>query len=63
MQAIRFLTDFLNNDIYYGTKYPGHNLNRARNQFTLLNKYAEAEEKFKQLMIEAERDLSTVPHF
>src|ERR1700744_3527756 len=31
MQAIRFLTDFLNNDIYYGTKYPGHNLNRARN--------------------------------
>jgi Ser/Thr protein kinase RdoA (MazF antagonist) len=63
MQAIRFLTDFLNNDIYYGTKYPGHNLNRARNQFTLLNKYVEAEEKFKQLMIEAERDLSAVPHF
>ncbi|WP_295668655.1 aminoglycoside phosphotransferase family protein [uncultured Mucilaginibacter sp.] len=63
MQAIRFLTDFLNNDIYYGTKYPGHNLNRARNQFTLLNKYVEAEEKFRQMMIEAERDLSTVPDF
>ncbi|HSZ34114.1 MAG TPA: aminoglycoside phosphotransferase family protein [Puia sp.] len=63
MQAIRFLTDFLNNDIYYGTKYPGHNLNRARNQFTLLNKYVEAEGKFRQLMIEAERDLSAVPDF
>jgi len=63
MQAIRFLTDFLNNDIYYGTKYPGHNLIRARNQFTLLNKYEAAEEKFKQLIIEAERDLSAVPDF
>jgi len=63
MQALRFLTDFLDNDIYYGTKYPGHNLNRARNQFTLLNKYAGAEEKFKQLITEAERDLSTVPDF
>ena len=63
MQAIRFLTDFLNNDVYYGTKYPGHNLNRARNQFTLLNKYIAAEEKFKQLIIEAERDLSAVHAF
>jgi Ser/Thr protein kinase RdoA (MazF antagonist) len=63
MQAIRFLTDFLNKDIYYGTNYPEHNLNRARNQFKLLNVYEEAEEKFIQLMLEAERDLSTVPGF
>jgi len=42
MQALRFLTDFLNNDVYYGSKYPGHNLLRAQNQFTLLNKYIEA---------------------
>jgi len=36
MQAIRFITDHLNNDIYYGAKYEGHNHVRADNQVTLL---------------------------
>jgi Ser/Thr protein kinase RdoA (MazF antagonist) len=36
MQALRFLTDHLNNDIYYGAAYPGQNLERARNQIRLL---------------------------
>lgn len=36
MQALRFLTDHLNNDIYYGAKYPDHNFNRAGNQLVLL---------------------------
>jgi Ser/Thr protein kinase RdoA (MazF antagonist) len=36
MQGLRFLTDHINNDIYYGAAYPGHNYNRAANQFTLL---------------------------
>jgi len=36
MQAIRFLTDHLNDDVYYGARYPGHNLMRAKNQATLL---------------------------
>lgn len=36
MQAIRFLTDHLNNDRYYGAKYEGHNLIRANNQLELL---------------------------
>ncbi len=43
MQALRFLTDFLNNDIYYGEKYPGHNFVRAGNQLTLLEKLVEKE--------------------
>jgi len=34
--GIRFLTDFLQGDIYYKTRRPGHNLDRARNQFALL---------------------------
>ncbi len=38
MQALRFLTDHLNEDIYYGAKYPGHNLVRAGNQACLLEK-------------------------
>lgn len=39
MQAIRFLTDYLQNDTYYGANYEGHNLNRAKNQIVLLKKY------------------------
>lgn len=41
MQAIRFLTDHLNNDIYYGAKYEGHNFIRAGNQLTLLQRLQE----------------------
>ena len=32
MQAMRFLTDYLNGDTYYKIQYPEHNLVRARNQ-------------------------------
>lgn len=41
MQAIRFITDYLNNDIYYGRKYPKHNFNRASNQLVLLQRLLE----------------------
>ena len=41
MQSLRFATDYLNNDIYYGEKYPGHNLVRANNQVTLLERLLE----------------------
>ncbi|WP_242082364.1 phosphotransferase enzyme family protein [Aestuariivivens sediminis] len=37
IMALRFLTDYLNNDIYYKTKYPEHNLDRAKNQFKLID--------------------------
>ncbi len=43
MQAIRFLTDHINNDIYYGSKYEGHNFVRAANQITLLQRLVEFE--------------------
>ena len=36
MQAIRFLTDYLNGDIYYKIHFPEENYIRARNQFRLL---------------------------
>lgn len=41
MQALRFLTDYLNNDVYYGSRYPGHNFVRAGNQLVLLEKLDE----------------------
>jgi len=34
--GIRFLADYLNGDVYFATKYPQHNLDRARNQFKLV---------------------------
>ncbi|MBA2250601.1 MAG: aminoglycoside phosphotransferase family protein [Chitinophagaceae bacterium] len=43
MQALRFITDHLNNDVYYGAKYEGHNFVRAGNQITLLQKLIEFE--------------------
>lgn len=35
--AVRFLTDYLDGDVYFKTKYPGHNLVRARAQIKLLS--------------------------
>lgn len=43
MQALRFITDYLNDDVYYGSKYPGHNLVRAGNQVVLLERLLEME--------------------
>lgn len=39
MQALRFMTDYLMGDIYYGITYEANNLNRAINQMHLLNQY------------------------
>lgn len=38
MQAVRFLTDWLNGDTYYKIKYPEHNLVRTRAQMRLLER-------------------------
>ena len=39
MQALRFLTDYLNDDIYYGISYELNNYNRTINQLQLLEAY------------------------
>ncbi|QTE24014.1 phosphotransferase enzyme family protein [Polaribacter cellanae] len=41
IMALRFLTDYLNNDVYYKTNYPEHNLDRAKNQFKLIESFSE----------------------
>jgi len=43
--AIRFLTDHLNGDHYFKTTYPGHNLDRCRNQLALVRSIEEQEEQ------------------
>lgn len=35
--GVRFLTDYLDGDVYFRTEYPEHNLVRARNQFKLVS--------------------------
>lgn len=45
-QALRFLTDYLNGDVYYKTHRPGHNLDRARTQIIMLR---DMEDKFNQM--------------
>ena len=37
MQAMRFLTDYLNHDVYYSITYAEQNLDRAKNQCQLLH--------------------------
>lgn len=50
MQAMRFLTDHLNNDTYYGAAYAGQNFVRAQNQVTLLQRLLHHADEFKQLV-------------
>jgi Ser/Thr protein kinase RdoA (MazF antagonist) len=49
MQALRFFTDHINNDIYYGAKYPGQNFIRAKNQVVLLQCLLEKEKALTKL--------------
>ncbi len=37
--GLRFLTDYLNNDIYFKVNYNVHNLDRAKNQFKLMDSF------------------------
>ncbi|MBE7172658.1 MAG: aminoglycoside phosphotransferase family protein [Williamsia sp.] len=48
MQAIRFITDHLNNDVYYGVHYKGHNLVRAENQAFLLARLIEKQARLEK---------------
>lgn len=51
MQAIRFLTDYLNGDIYFPITYQEQNLDRGKNQFKLLTELFE-NEQLLQLIID-----------
>lgn len=42
MQSLRFLTDYFNNDVYYGAQFEGQNLIRAQNQLSLYSAFVRA---------------------
>lgn len=60
MQAIRFLADHLNRDIYYGARYEDHNFVRAGNQLILLKRLDEKAEILQQIIA---RELQSRTHF
>lgn len=62
MQAIRFLTDYLNNDIYYGAKYETHNLVRAGNQIALLDSLIKKKELFNEIVADTLRKSAASDH-
>lgn len=50
--GVRFLTDYLDGDVYFRTEYPGHNLVRARNQFKLVEEIENNLDRMKEIVEE-----------
>lgn len=57
--GMRFLTDYIDGDVYFRTDYPAHNLVRARNQFKLVadieNKYGEMQRIVRECLEKLEK--------
>ncbi len=51
--ALRFFTDHLQNDRYFGRKFPGHNLVRARSQLRLAQCFCEQREQLEDIVQQA----------
>ncbi|MDR3293128.1 MAG: aminoglycoside phosphotransferase family protein [Clostridiales bacterium] len=50
--GMRFLTDYLDGDRYFKTKYPEHNLDRARTQYKLVAEMEQRTEDMKRILEE-----------
>lgn len=48
--GLRFLTDFLEGDVYFKTARPTHNLDRARTQFELVRQLEDREEQLARVV-------------
>ncbi len=48
--GIRFLTDFLEGDVYFKVHRPGHNLDRCRTQLKLVESVEQQEDKMRKLV-------------
>jgi Ser/Thr protein kinase RdoA (MazF antagonist) len=53
-QGVRFLTDYLAGDTYYKVHRNGHNLDRCRTQFTLVESIEQQEGRMEQLVCSIE---------
>lgn len=59
IMAMRFLTDYLNDDVYYKTEFEDHNFIRARNQFKLLENVFLNKVKLEEIIKEEIRIINT----
>lgn len=51
--SLRFFTDYLQQDVYFGAKYPEHNLVRARSQLTLALRVLNQRESMEEIVEKA----------
>lgn len=61
IMGLRFLTDYLNGDVYYKTKFAEHNLQRARAQFQLIRKLEENYEEIYAIVLQSVNENKTLP--
>jgi hypothetical protein len=50
MIGMRFLTDYLQGDVYFKTKRPGQNLDRCRVQFKMVESMETQEDAMERLV-------------
>jgi len=50
IMAVRFLTDYLDGDIYYKIHHPGHNIDRARAQLKLVKSMEEQYDEMQKII-------------
>ena len=50
--GVRFLTDWLDGDKYFATKYPGQNLDRCRTQFKLVSDMEKKWDEMRRVVYE-----------
>lgn len=54
--GMRFLADYVNGDVYFKTKYPNHNLDRARNQFKLVSEMEKQQAKMQAFILDTAKN-------
>lgn len=62
MQAVRFLTDYLEGDVYYKTRFDHHNLQRARAQIQLLKRLEAQQDELSNIVLKEWSGLHHKPH-
>lgn len=59
--GLRFLTDFLEGDVYFKTRRPHHNLDRCRNQFALVRSIEAQEAEMEAVVARLSRAAAVAP--
>ena len=50
IMGLRFLTDYMEGDVYYKIKHPKHNFDRCRSQFKLVSEITENESAMRRII-------------